>query len=108
MEALHETLENSKYEMGFTWRDEGMSSSRSSLMGGVILYQVRNHKDKEIYEADYLFESLEWTKDEWGEEIPNERFNIWYHNWVFWVFAVAIGFSILRRIVALQGRPGQG
>lgn len=105
LKALVETaktvLEENDDTLELTWRigAENHSDGKNYLGGGISLYQINDQKGKEIYYADHLFEGLEWTHDEYGEEVLDKRFNIWYHNWVFWVFSVGISFSILRRFL---------
>ncbi len=94
-------LEDNNNTFELTWRkdaEEG-SEGKNYLGGGISLYRIHNQKGKEIYYADYLFEGLEWTRDEYGEDVIDKRFNIWYHNWVFWVFSIGISFSIARRFL---------
>ncbi|MDW3195694.1 MAG: hypothetical protein R8G66_25175 [Cytophagales bacterium] len=94
-------LEENEHTLELTWRkgSESHSYGKNYLGGGISLYKINNQKGKEIYYADYLFDGLEWTRDEYGEEVVDERFNIWYHNWVFWAFAIAISISIIRRFL---------
>lgn len=94
-------LEENEHTLELTWRkgSENHSNGKNYLGGGISLYKINDARGREIFYADYLFDGLEWTKDEYGEEILDERFNIWYHNWVFWVFAIAISISIIRRLL---------
>ena len=99
LEVLSPILEKSDYALEMTWLKAEVNTSRPYPT--LNPYVVKNVRGKEVYYAEHLFEGLEWTKDDQGEEVPDKRFHIWYQNWVFWIFAIPLGISALRRVFIL-------
>lgn len=100
-------LEKHGNELELTWRKgaETIFDGKNHLGGGISIYRINDHEGDELYYADYLFEGLEWKRDEYGEEELDERFNIWYQSWIFWLFVIPISFSIIRRFLVWNSIP---